>query len=200
MYLNFGYIDSLGQDCLHQVLPKRDPSPPQHFGFLHQMPSNPLCSLPASTQLQGHAALPKSHPEVMERIQVGTDRHRQAEPQWWMEPFPLWGSAGGVHGMAAPCPNSPPDSGCSFGHSELIFPGERATGKSRNGTQPRGPSLKTAEFRGRGATAFLLLEKISFLRRTSGTRAIKIAICKTKAMTDSSCKNTARHHRQNNIT
>lgn len=95
MYLNFGYIDSLWQDCLHQVLPKKDPSPPQHFGFLLQMPSNPLCSLPASTQLQGHAALPKSHPEVMERIQVGTDRHRQAEPPVMNGAIPTMGQRRG---------------------------------------------------------------------------------------------------------
>jgi len=71
--------------------------------------------------------------------------------------------------MAAPFPYSPPNAGCSFGHSELICPGERAAGKSRNGTQPHGPSSKTADFRGRGGIAFLLLESISFLRRITGT-------------------------------
>lgn len=87
MYLNFGYVDSLGQDCLHahQALPKRDPSSSSTWAFflsfLLPTSSNLPCSLTASTRLQSHAALSKkSHPEVMERIQVGTDRHGQAEP------------------------------------------------------------------------------------------------------------------------
>lgn len=43
-----------------------------------------------------------------------------------------------------------------------------------------------------GVEAFLLLGSISYLRWITGTRAIKIVICKMKSMKDISCKNTAR--------